>query len=97
MGLCPGVSVRGSLSRGVSVQYDTLLGGLSPGGSLYRWSLCPDGVSVQRGSLSGRSRREIPYTVKSVWYASYWDAFLSNNGSQFPIRTLQNTFTDTIL
>ena len=62
-GLCPGgVSVRESLSRGVSVWgvSVSVQGDLCPGGSLSR------GVSV----------RETPCMVTSGWYASYWNAFL---------------------
>ena len=69
-GLCPG--------RGVSVQ---------GGGSLSReGGLCPGGVSV-RGSLSregglypgggGLCQGDPSRTVKSGRYASYWNAFLS--------------------
>ena len=50
-GPCPGVSVQGALSRGVSVQGDHC-----PGSSLSRgvsvWGLCPEG-SMSRVSLSG--------------------------------------------
>ena len=73
--LCPGESVQGGLSRGVSVMGALCPGGLSHGGSLSR------GISVQgglsRGSLSkGVSVTETPHMVMSVWYTSYWNAFL---------------------
>ena len=68
--LCP----RGSLSRG-----DICPGrGLCPGECLSREvGLCPR-VSLSGGSLSGGSlsMTETPCTVKSEWYASYWNAFL---------------------
>ena len=81
-GLCPG----GSLSWVVSV-----LGGLCPG-SLSRGALSRQ-VSVQGGSCPGGLCLGIPvretpqtethHTVKSGWYASYWNAFLCS-------RFLQN-------
>ena len=58
-----GVSVRGSLSWGVSVQMGLYPGGISVQGGVY----------VQEGSLSGRPPRP---TVKSGRYASFWNAFL---------------------
>ena len=80
-----GVSVRGSLSREVSVQ-----GGLCPGRFLSRGSLsgdlCPGRslsreVSIQgvsfRGSLSrGSLPGTPPHTVKGGRNAFYWNAFL---------------------
>ena len=58
-GLCPGVSVWGSLFRGVSVQGVLCPGGLFPGASLSRGSLSSGslsrGVSVQEGLCPGRS------------------------------------------
>ena len=75
-GLCPsihhrshgqeGLCLRGSLSRGVSVQ-----GGLCPGGSLSR------GVSVWWVSVHGETPdRDPPCTVTHGRYAFYWNAFL---------------------
>ena len=72
---------RGGLCRG------SLLGGLCPGGlcpggvsyqGVSRRGLCPGGVSVwgvsvQGGPCQGDSP---PHTVKSGWYASYWNAIL---------------------
>ena len=70
-GLCPGSSQSER--------------GLCPGGSLCREihvqeGLCPVvsvwGVFVQWGLCWGVSIRVTPRTVKSGWYASYWNAFL---------------------
>ena len=76
LSLCPGgsqswgVSVHWSVSREISVQGDLCPGGFCPGG------LCPGG-SLSRGSLSkGVSVTETPHMAMSVWYTSYWNAFL---------------------
>ena len=78
--LCPGGE---SLSRGISLQGVSIPGVICLGGSVWevsvQWGLCPDGVSVRRLSRGGGvSVRETPHMVKSVRYASYWNAFLFN-------------------
>ena len=65
-----------SVSSGVSIQGGLCPGGLCPRGSLSR-RVSVQGVSVQGNLCPGVSVRETPRMVKSRWYASYWNAFLS--------------------
>ena len=88
--LCPGVSVKGkgAFVRAVSGWLVFFPGGslclfpCSVWGSLSRKSLFKgffvkwEGISVQRSFCKGDPPDKDPQTVKSGWYASYWNAFL---------------------
>ena len=68
-GLCPLVS-RGISVQVVSVQGVSVQGDLCPGGSVQGVSVCTT-HSLPYGGVS-----ETPHKVMSVWYTSYWNAFL---------------------
>ena len=73
-GLCPGGSPLGGV---VSIQ-----GGLCPGG------LCPGDLCPGASRSRGVSVREMPNTVTSGQYASYWNALLCYVDFCFVVRDI---------